>query len=179
VAGVCQGSCAPGQVNCSGLTPQTCSTSGQWLNGTTCPYVCLNGACTGMCKPGVTSCNGNTMQTCDSGGVFQSTETCPYVCSNGACTGVCTPGSTQCCAQNGTTTTCGPTETGMWQQSSNYSVFTQTCSSSGQWTNGVTCGSCATETIVFGVHTCTTCNGQATCQVAYTPSGGTTVCACP
>lgn len=47
VSGACQGVCAPGQKQCSGKTPQACTSTGQWEDQTTCPQaaICSDGAC--------------------------------------------------------------------------------------------------------------------------------------
>jgi hypothetical protein len=178
VGGVCSGFCAPGQTQCSGLTPQSCNTSGQWSNGTPCAHVCSNGSCTGVCSPNATQCAGNTQQTCDSGGQWQDTETCPYVCANGACTGVCAPGATQCCFDNGTTTVCGPTESGLFPSAlGTESVYTQSCTPSGEWSSGAACNGCGSGTFNTE-HICTTCSGIASCEVTQ-GSGASATCTCP
>ena len=50
-SGLDSGECASGAKQCSGETPQTCSSAGQWVNGTPCKYVCSAGTCTGTCVP--------------------------------------------------------------------------------------------------------------------------------
>ncbi len=132
--------CTPGATQCSGQTPQTCSSSGTWTSGTACTnQACVNGACTGACTPGATQCSGQTVQTCSSSGAWTNGTACTnQACVNGACTGACTPGATQCSGQT-----------------------PQTCSSSGTWTSGSACtagtvcsgGSC----VCSGTTVCGTC----------------------
>ena len=113
VSGACNGVCTPGTAQCSGLQPQTCSSTGTWQNtGATCPYVCSAGSCgAAVCGPGALQCNGQQPQTCDATGTWQNTGTpCPNVCSAGMWTGACTSGATEC-NNNGV----------------------QTCNASGQW----------------------------------------------
>lgn len=63
VNGLCQGVCTPGSHRCTGNTPESCSTTGQWVSGSVCPYLCTSGTCTGVCTPGSQRCNGNTPET--------------------------------------------------------------------------------------------------------------------
>jgi formylglycine-generating enzyme len=110
------GECSPGDKQCNGLVPQTCSVNGAWQDGAPCPYICLTGSCAGVCTPGSKQCSGNTPQTCDAGGQWQSGAICPNVCSAGECAGACVPGAKQCSG-----------------------LVVQTCDASGAWQDGAAC----------------------------------------
>jgi formylglycine-generating enzyme required for sulfatase activity len=110
------GECSPGDKQCNGLVPQTCSVNGAWQDGAPCPYICLTGTCAGVCTPGSKQCSGNTPQTCDAGGQWQSGAICPNVCSAGECAGACVPGAKQCSG-----------------------LVVQTCDASGAWQDGAAC----------------------------------------
>jgi hypothetical protein len=75
--GFCSGSCVPGSRQCgaSGL-PQTCNSSGAWVDGQPCPFVCSGaGVCSGQCVPGTMRCVGGQNQTCSTNGLWQSAGT--------------------------------------------------------------------------------------------------------
>lgn len=77
-SGLDSGECASGAKQCSGETPQTCSSAGQWVDGTPCKYVCSAGTCTGTCVP-------TTMQTCGDAGSCSSLRTCDSTGEWGPC----------------------------------------------------------------------------------------------
>ena len=100
VAGVCQGSCAPGQFNCSLQQPQKCSPTGAWIdNGAACSAskTCSAdvGKCQGDCGPGQRQCKGQQPQQCDSTGY--------WINSGAACSG-----ANLCDALGGTKCTTSP-----------------------------------------------------------------------
>ncbi len=86
--------CTEGDTQCSSVNPnvpQTCNSSGQWVDGHACPYACAGGLCVGVCTPGMTRCSGATPETCG--------DTAQWVdgaVTAGACGAVCTPNETQC-----------------------------------------------------------------------------------
>src|ERR1700761_5550736 len=77
----------PGDKQCNGLTPQSCDSTGKWVNGTACQYVCstTTGMCTGSCVPQTNACfDSQTPETCDSTGTWQKKPPCTNsVCLNG------------------------------------------------------------------------------------------------
>ena len=110
--------CVPGTSQCNNGTPQTCDSTGAWIDdGTPCPFVCQNGACTGMCTPNDVQCMGNVPQICDADGQWQSGTACPFVCAAGVCGGECVPNDVQGC---GSAMTCN-------------AGGTKTCDSTGTW----------------------------------------------
>ena len=83
-------SCTPGNTQCSATTAmQTCSSSGQWVNTTTCPNGCFGTTCA-ACAPETTQCSGDELQQCQLNGLpaawkwIQKTV-CSSGCANGAC----------------------------------------------------------------------------------------------
>jgi hypothetical protein len=46
----CQGTCAPGEKQCSGLAPQSCGATGQWQFGATCAASCNAGECKAVAR---------------------------------------------------------------------------------------------------------------------------------
>jgi hypothetical protein len=75
--------CTPGATQCSGTTPQTCNSSGVWVNGSV-----TAGQCGAVCTPGATQCSGTTPQTCSSSGTWvNGTGTC--ACSGTTVCGNC------------------------------------------------------------------------------------------
>jgi hypothetical protein len=87
-AGQCAGVCVPGSLDCTGNTPMSCGTNGQWSLGTACPYACYRGAC----------CTASTPDVCATGCVNLSTNNancgaCGVTCSGGK---TCQSGSCAC-----------------------------------------------------------------------------------
>lgn len=182
--GVC-GVCKPGNVQCAadGKTIQTCSTAGQWVNGTVCRNACTNGACSGACSPSLDNpyCSGiDQLHTCS--GTTWVTSTCTYACSGtpGACTGTCKPSAGSCAADNKTINSCDATGTPHSTVCANYCL------------NGacVDCapgavGCCTASTGYAGNYTCDatghwpgTCNACTGGQYSSC-SGGTCSCSAP
>lgn len=146
--------CRAGDHQCSGKIPQTCS-SGQWVDGVACTYLCDVGACTGVCTPNSLSCSGKTPRTCGSDGQWQDSAPCTYSCSAGACVGECNAGDKQCSGTTARTcdstyhwvdTVCpslcvsGDCATSCTPNTKQCSGTTpQTCNSSGNWVDGSPC----------------------------------------
>jgi hypothetical protein len=88
--------CGPGQLQCSGSQPQSCTTAGAWQNsGASCGgQVCFAGACTGAdCSSyTVADCNGSA--ACD----VRSNTCCVSISLNP--TGRCVSGTTATCNSN-------------------------------------------------------------------------------
>ena len=112
------GDCLPGSSDCDGSTPRTCNSTGAWVPGVACPFVCSGaGRCSGACKPGEVDCQGAQPRMCFPSGTWGlQGSACPYVCESGSCKGVCAPGQVRC---DGATP--------------------QACDSSGIWTGGNAC----------------------------------------
>ena len=99
---MCSGSCAPGQTNCSGNTPQTCSAAGTWTNQATCAQPspdCKNGSCTcleTLCG-GTTCTTLSTIQNCAAcGNACNATNATTAGCSGTTCTYTCGAGFADC-----------------------------------------------------------------------------------
>ncbi len=89
-----EGRCALVDTRCSAVNPnvpQTCDSSGEWVDGPECHYVCSDGACTGVCTPGTMHCEGVMPQTCSDAGQWVDGPI-----TAGVCTAVCTPGDKRC-----------------------------------------------------------------------------------
>jgi pectate lyase len=137
--------CTPGAVGCADAeTPELCSPDGQWVDQSSCAYVCDadTGSCAGSCVPGTESClDANTPQLCNEAGALEAQADCPFVCSSGACTGSCVPGSRDCSGN-----------------------IPRVCSDSGSWESQT---ACATSCVAGS---CTTCvSGARQCLDANTP----------
>jgi hypothetical protein len=92
--GNCGGSCVPGSAGCSGLQPQTCNSSGAWVNnGDACParQTCSGGVCTGV------DCSNYTAPICGDGGCDLTANTCCVTPALPAPTGACEPGTSNPC----------------------------------------------------------------------------------
>jgi hypothetical protein len=107
------GVCTPGMMTCSNLTPQVCTSQGQWQSGTPCPFVCSQGQCIGTCSPGARRCSpAGLPQLCNASGAWLDQTPCPFVCTgDGACGGQCVPPSMRC--QGGQNQICDAS--GFWQ----------------------------------------------------------------
>jgi hypothetical protein len=160
--GACVGECQDGQTECTGpLNESVCTSSATgntWVAAPQCAGVCANGACTGVCTPGNNRCSGGDnepggIETCGANGEFGPVAMCPYLCSMGACTGACLPNSFECTTNN----------------------RLHTCGMTGQWDNGMSCGSdlctvatgtcetsCVANTTQCAGLTVETCNGAGT-----------------
>ncbi len=113
VNGACQGVCAPGQKNCSGNTPQTCSNAGQWQSLTGCGTntLCNAGAC--VACPGT---GGPTMVGLPLGYCIDSTEVTQGQYQTWLSTNPSTAAQTSVCTWNATFTPSGgwpPTATNL------------------------------------------------------------------
>jgi len=139
----CQGSCAAGQVQCTGNSQQTCDQTGTWSPLMSCPkQTCVqNMGCSGVCAPGDLNCAQNTTQTCGPDGQWVNGQVCTgQVCMNGQCMGLCQPGAKQCDA-NGKP---------------------QTCNAMGVWVTGA---DCVNQTCVAGVCSGVCAPGQMQCTL--------------
>jgi hypothetical protein len=185
------GVCAPGQTQCLGQQPQTCS-GGRWQNsGAPCgganPF-CLAGACK-PCMPGTHECEGQTVDECSVVGTWAPSIVCPDICDAGVCSGQCSMGTSQC---NGTAVeTCG--SNGLWSGGTTCqyacvdgacggscvpatvqcvsATEMQTCDNTGTWQPTACSDGCSGGSCVFGcVAGQTRCNGQYTPQVCDSTS---------
>ncbi|HTB72985.1 MAG TPA: hypothetical protein VK762_07065 [Polyangiaceae bacterium] len=114
VDGTCQGSCAPGQMQCSATATngvETCQSNGTWGPAASCVnQTCVSGAgtasCQGVCAPRQTQCAGsNGIETCTANGAWGTAQTCVNsTCTGPArsanCGGACSPGQTTCSGNN-------------------------------------------------------------------------------
>jgi hypothetical protein len=177
VSGACQGSCAPGQVTCSGaLQPQNCSGTGNWQNnGSVCATSCSSGACVAPeCQasdgglyqcPSGDNCCGNTSDYSAS-----CAATCPAGTSALDCTGTtganeCASG-TVCCGNlilngSGSPPNCGAT--------SLTSACATSCTDKAP-SNPFSCGAAGTSYTVRLCRTKADCTGSS--------NGDTNCCSC-
>lgn len=93
--GGCTGVCKPFSARCRGETIQICSSTGEYLDSTTCsnPHgqtACDAGACYPTCSPGFGDCNRNTADGCETD--LSSRDNC------GGCDHVCMPQQRTCVA---------------------------------------------------------------------------------
>jgi hypothetical protein len=180
------GACAPGQTQCLGQQPQTC-TGGRWQNtGAPCgggnPF-CLAGACK-PCMPGAHECQGQTVNECSVVGSWTPSIVCVDICDAGVCSGACTPGTSQC---NGNAAeTCGPSGTWSAGTTCQYACVDgacggncepattqcasatemQTCDNTGTWQSTACSDGCSSGQCVFGCAAGQTrCDGPSTPQV--------------
>lgn len=93
--------CTLGQKRCSptGLSVQTCNSSGSWQQAESCNQACQSGACSDVaqCTPAALRCNGKAVEICNSSGsAWLHSATCTVSCAGGLCTGGCTPQERRC-----------------------------------------------------------------------------------
>ena len=180
-AGIC-GVCKPGAAQCKGLTIQSCSTSGQWVDGTVCKNACTGGMCTGMCTSGVDApyCTGiDQLNSCGADHAWHAT-TCPNACSSGACSGSCKPSAKTCSGStvvwcdatgtpqsmacsaclNGACVDCNPSATQCC--SAGALAGHQSCDSGGHWGTCSACGGNADYSCA-GAGTCS-CSAPSPCK---------------
>jgi hypothetical protein len=88
VSGACQGVCRAGQTRCRADGKlETCTPTGQWDGGQTCPFVCQGGVCAGECWPGERRCHEGLAQRCSDSYAWVTEQTCSatWGCANGLC----------------------------------------------------------------------------------------------
>jgi hypothetical protein len=177
-AGRCGAVCNPGTpqpcVGPSSATPQTCNSVGQLASGSV-----TVGQCGAVCNPGATRCvdgtgapaSGPYEETCNGVGQWGTAS----VMAN-ACGAACTPGATQCCVGSLGPPTCGAPSYEAYS-GAQAGIFTQFCTSMGQWNTGTSCQDCGNLPDVPGQtgFGCAICGGVAQCWTA----DATNTCACP
>jgi hypothetical protein len=175
-AGQCGAVCNPGTPQpCTGSAmPQTCNSVGQLASGSV-----TVGQCGAVCNPGATRCvdgtgapaSGPYEETCNGVGQWGTAS----VMAN-ACGAACTPGATQCCVGSLGPPTCGAPSYEAYS-GAQAGIFTQFCTSMGQWNTGTSCQDCGNLPDVPGQtgFGCAICGGVAQCWTA----DATNTCACP
>jgi hypothetical protein len=187
-----------GAGRCTGLLHETCSETGKWSSGLSCPYVCdEEKGCSGECVPaGNPQCkaDGVTPQQCDETGTWKDGEACATGCdtTSGVCY-TCVPKAKDCsgkqprvclddgkqwvangapcsglCA-NGACSSCAAGDPARCNGN-----VVETCDATGNWKTSVTCGA---STPACHAGACAVCQPAGTQCVGTTPqtcnAGGT------
>jgi hypothetical protein len=126
---------------------ETCSSTGDFANPTTCQFACVGDACGGQCRPGEKRCTGNDLEQCSDQGMWSFNTSCQNACVSNACGGECRPGTKRCAS-------------GSTNQ-------LETCDQSGRWQRTTCGGSCTNNECVSctsGATECTSSTQVRTCN---------------